>query len=187
VAGNNATEVVVGANGQVYVGPTTASAPTGINSTLATPWVALGFCSEDGAKITDSKTIQDIGAWQSFYPIRKLVAAREFTVDFALRQWNQDNVPFAFGGGSITNVSGGFKFTPPDPSVIDERSLTLTWQDGLKRYMLYVPRGIHTANTEAAFMRTAASDLAISFSALSDGITAPYQLFTDDPAFTSSV
>jgi hypothetical protein len=187
MAGNNVTEVVVGATGKIYVGPTSATAPTNINSPLVTPWVELGFVSEDGAKLTDAKTIENIGAWQSFYPIRRILTAREFMVDFAMRQWNQDNVPFAFGGGSVVNNSGGWKFTPPDPSTIDERSLTLTWADGIKRYMLYVPRGIATANTEAQLQRTSPADLAISFSALSDGVTSAYTLFTDDPAFTSSL
>jgi len=188
MAGNDSTEVVVGANGRIFVGPTTATAPTDIDDidTLDALFVEVGFVSEAGAKITDSKTVVNIEAWQSFYPIRRIVTAREFMVDFAMRQWNGDNVEFAFGGGSIVTTANGFEYTPPDPEVIDERSLILWWADGTKTYLLYVPRGMATANTEATLSRAAAADLAVTFSALSDGTDPAYLLFTDDPAFSSS-
>lgn len=189
MTGNSSTEVVVGANGRIFVAPTSATGPNDISdiNSLAAQFIELGYVSEDGAKITDSKTIEDIGAWQSFYPLRRIVTAREFTVEFAMRQWNDVNVSFAFGGGTVaaTGVTG-WSYTPPDPSTIDERSLVLWWADGSKQYMLYIPRGIATSNTEANLTRTAAADLAITFSALSSGVTAAYQLFTNDPAFSSN-
>lgn len=188
MAANDSTQVIVGANGRVFVGATTTTAPNDIGdiSSLNAGFKEVGFCSEDGATVSDSKTIQDIGAWQSFYPIRRIVTAREFTIEFAMRQWNDDNIKFAFGGGTIVNASVGWKYEPPDPSVIDERSLILFWEDGTKRYMLYIPRGITTSNTQAQLQRNNPADLAVTFSALSDGSLPAYQLFTDDPAFNPS-
>ena len=183
--GNDASQVVVGANGQVYVGPLAADAPTAVDDTLDTDFIELGFVSEDGATITDSKTVENIGAWQSFYPIRRIVTEREFTVEFAMRQWNGDNITFAFGGGVVLG-GPNFSYTPPDPGEIDERSLILKWQDGTKNYLLYIPRGMATASTVANLRRAQAADLPITFSALSDGDDAAYTLFTDDPAFAGA-
>jgi hypothetical protein len=42
-----------------------------------------------------------------------------------------------------------------------------------------------TANVEAKLVRNAAADLAITFSAISDGSLPAYTLFTDDPAFAA--
>lgn len=181
----NANEVVVGANGQIYVAATTVAGPTAVDSVLDVGFTELGFMSEEGAKISDAKTVEAIGAWQSFYAIRRIVTAREFSVSFALRQWNRENVPFALGGGLVTGTPGDYKYTPPGPSVIDERSLVLDWQDGTKNFRLYIPRGMTQDSVESALMRTAAADLPIVFSVLSDGVTDPYSLFTDDPAFAS--
>jgi hypothetical protein len=187
MAGNDSTEVVVGANGRAFVGPPTATPPTDITDidTLDPDFIEVGFISEAGAKITDSKTVVNIEAWQSFYPIRRIVTGREFMVEFAMRQWNGDNVMFAFGGGTVSDTADGFSYTPPDPETIDERAMILWWQDGTKQYLLYVPRGMATANTEAVLSRAAAADLAVTFSALSDGTDPAYTLFTDDPAFAS--
>jgi hypothetical protein len=184
---NNANQILVGANGQLYLAAASTAAPTDISSAVGAGWSGLGFVSEAGASITDGKEITDIGAWQSFYPARKLVTAREFSIAFALRQWNGFNVKFSFGGGTIASQGGGkWKYDPPSASTIDERAFLMDWQDGTKNYRLYVARGLASANTEATLARTAASDLAITFSALSDGTTSPYVLYTDDPSFAQS-
>jgi hypothetical protein len=184
---NNANQILVGANGQIYLSASGTAAPVDISSVASVSWSGLGFVSEAGASITDGKEITDISVWQAFYPARKLVTARQFDVSFAMRQWNGFNVKFAFGGGTITSQAGGkWKFDPPSASTIDERAFLMDWQDGTKNYRLYMARGLATANTESTLARTAASDLAITFSALSDGTTAPYTLYTDDPAFNQS-
>lgn len=189
MTGNSSTEVVVGANGKIYVAPAGTTGPTSIDdiATLDPAFIEVGFISEDGATVTDAKTVENIGAWQSFYPIRRIVTAREFTVAFAMRQWNDVNVKFAFGGGTVTLQAGiGWKYTPPDPSTLDERSMVLWWADGAKEFLLYIPRGITTADTESVLTRNAAADLPITFSALSDGSAAAYSLFTNDPAFSAA-
>jgi hypothetical protein len=103
----DSSQVVVGANGQIFVAPTDTAAPTAVDDVLDVAFVELGFVSEDGATVTDSKTVENIGAWQSFYPIRRIVTAREFMVAFAMRQWNAENIPFAFGGGLVTSAATG--------------------------------------------------------------------------------
>ncbi len=184
---NNANQILVGANGQIYLNAASTAAPTDISSTPAASWSGLGFVSEAGASISDGKTITDVEVWQAFYPARKLITAREFSISFAMRQWNGFNVKFAFGGGTIASQGGGkWSFTPPAPGTIDERAFLMDWQDGTKNYRLYMARALATANTESTLARTSASDLAITMSALSDGVTSPYVLYTDDPSFNQS-
>lgn len=179
----NANQVVVGGTGLVLVAPTTEAAPTNATTPLTGNWQDLGFTSEDGVTVTDSKDIEEIGAWQSFYPIRRIITGRDFTVSFALRQWSRVNVILALGGGTVTG-SSPWTYTPPSPGSIDNRSLVVSWQDGSKSYRLYVPVGMVTESVETNITRTGASDLPITFSATSDGTTNPYTLFTTDSSFS---
>ncbi|MGH2651763.1 MAG: hypothetical protein ACRDHK_11200, partial [Actinomycetota bacterium] len=180
-----AEQVVVGANGQVWVALDGATAPTDATTdpnTVDSDYANLGFASEEGATFNESKEITDIGAWQSFYPIRKIVTARAIAVSFMLRQWNRDTIEFALGG-DVTGSTGDFEFTPPSPEELDLRALILDWQDGDKNYRLYVPSGIVTGAVETNLVRTGAADLPIEFSAIDPGGADIYTIFTDDPAF----
>jgi hypothetical protein len=182
----DAGQVVVGTNGQVWVGAVGSTAPTDATTnpnTVDPDYIDLGFVSEDGATFNEGKEITDIGAWQSFFEIRKIVTGRSVGVSFALRQWNRDTIEFALGG-TVAGTAGDWTFTPPDPSVLDERAMILDWQDGDKNYRLYFPRGIVSGDVETSFTRSAASDLPIEFSPIDPGAGDDiYTLFTDDPAF----
>lgn len=184
---NSSDEIVVGANGTIWVGPTDVTEPTDVSTAMTSvdgDWVELGFVSEDGVTWTDGKTVNPIPVWQSFYAARRVVTERENMVAFVLRQWDAVTVPFAFGGGEVTANGGEWQYTPPSPEELDERSMCVEWQDGNKNYRLYFPRGMVTENVETKLTRGAAADLPITYAALSDGSEDIYTLFTDDPAFT---
>src|SRR5678816_3250708 len=137
-----AEEVRVGANGQIYVADAGTAAPASVLSALDPAFSsALGYTSEDGVTATDGKTIVEIPAWQSFYPVRTIVSGRTFTAAFVLRQWNRDTIALAFGGGTFTDLGGGVtEYDPPDPSTLDLRIAVIDYQDGTINYRLVIPR-----------------------------------------------
>jgi hypothetical protein len=183
---NDAAQVVVGANGSVWVAATSGGAPTDVATPLDGDWTDLGFISEDGATFTEGKDITDIGAWQSFYPIRRIITGRSIQLSFALRQWNKDTIEFALGG-AVEENTGEFKYTPPSPEEFEERAVILEWADGTKAYRLYMPRGIVSESVETSLVRTAAADLPVTFAATDPGAGVDaYTLFTDDPAFAAA-
>jgi hypothetical protein len=181
----DAAEIVVGANGSIFVAPTDATLPTDLATPLDAEFADLGFVSEDGATFQVSMTAAEIRVWQSFFPVRRIVTDRGTQLAFVLRQWNADTVVLAFGGGEIDDVTnpGEFIYEPPDPELIDERALVLEWQDGDSSFRLLFPRGNVTENVETQLVRTAAADLPITFGALASGVQKPFRLFTDHPAF----
>lgn len=182
---NNANNVIVAGDGKVYVGPTSTPAPSNYTTALNAGFLELGFISEEGATFTESKDITDINAWQSFYPIRKLVTSRNVQIAFALREWNKRVIEFALGGTVTTNAAE-WKYTPPTPSATGVKSLVLEWLDGSKGYRLYFPQGIVTEAVESTLTRTASADLPVTFSAIDPGTgTNIYTLFTNDVAFSS--
>jgi len=183
----DATEVVVGANGDVYVAPVGTNLPLDVDDALDPAFSeALGFTSEDGVTATDGKTTENIGAWQSFYPLRTLVTERNFTVAFVLRQWNQDTVSLAFGGGTFTATGSHTTYTPPDPAYIDERVLIVDWEDGDDQFRLVVPRTIVSEDVETQITRTAAADLSITMTVLAPAEgNEPWLFMTNAVRFSS--
>lgn len=180
-------DIVVGADGSILVGAVGATPPAGIADPWGGDWLELGYADENGAKFTDGKTIVDILVWQLFYPARKIVTARDFTVEFALRQFDGPTVSLAFGGGAVTAITGGFRYTPPEPSFIDERALGLEWLDGDKVYRLVVPRGLVTSNVTAEVKRSAPTDLPITFGVIGSDSAEPWYFDTNDDSFADLV
>lgn len=182
----NANQVVVGSNGKIWVADIGTTAPTRASTAMPAGWIDLGYVTENGATFHEGKTITDIGAWQSFFPVRKIVASREVTVGFEMEQWNNATIEFAFGG-SVASNSGEWTYTPPAPEVLDYRQLTLEWYDQGHNYRLYVRKGLVADAVETPLVRTGAAVLPISFAALDPGSGASvYSLFSDDVAFSLS-
>lgn len=182
----NSNQIVVGGNGTVWVAPLDTTQPTNPTAAPVAAWLKLGYVTDAGATITDTKALNPIPAWQSFYAVRQIIASREFTVAFGLLQWSQDTVKLAFGGGTISNPSAGvFKFVPPSPEDVDYRMLMLDWVDDTKNYRLIVPKGLSTETVNPTVARTDAAILPITFAAVPATGTDAYVLYTDDPSFSS--
>lgn len=183
----NADSIVVAANGTVRVAPVGTTQPTDPTAAPAAAWLDLGYVSEDGVTFTDSKEIEDVLAWQSFYPVRKIITGKDATLSFALREWDERSIPLAFGGGTVTSPSAGvWRYEPPAPGTLDLRALMIDWEDGDKDYRLIIPRGLVTEAVETNLTRTGAADLPITFSAIPASTSDdPYVLLTNSIAFSS--
>ena len=183
------SEIVVGANGSIYVAPVGSPLPASIDDPLDdSAWVDLGYASEDGVTWTDGRSLFEVMVWQSFYAARRGVESREGSAAFQLMQWNGENVKLAWGGGDITaDAEGAYRYTPPSPEDLDERALCVEWSDGSKDYRLVLPRGNVSENVETNLVRTEAAALPITFSLLGSDGADPWFFQTNDPAFADAV
>lgn len=189
----DSSEVVIGANGNVYTAPFGTALPTNIATALNAAFVEHGYVSEDGVTFRDDKEVEDIEAWQSFYPVRKVVSSKTSGVEFVLRQFNPDNAALAFGGGSVDVASGVATYTPPLPGELAEISTVVEWVDGDSTFRLVVPKGLVTGEVESNLVRTAAADLPIAIEATPDGEavdgepeTFPFYIVSDHPAWIAA-
>lgn len=181
----DAEDLVVAANGRVYVGPTTATLPTDESEALDSDFVDLGYLTDAGLTVSPSMTVESVQPWQSFYSVREIVTARELTLGMELLQFNADTTVLAFGGGVVTEESSGhFKLVPPSPETIDKRSAVVDWQDGDKKYRLVVPVCMMSEGGEFTLARTSPATLAVTLKALGVDGDDPWILYTDDVAFT---
>ncbi len=191
MAWTNADELIVASNGAVYFAPIGTTLPKeGDDPTaaLAGAFVGAGWITENGAGFSVSSEVTDFKAWQSRQAIRREKTGQEISLSFAFQQWNEENVPFAFGGGTVTDQGGGlysYAF-PASDEALDERSLVIDAQDGDENYRIVVPRGNVTDAVQTQFQRGAVAELPITFKALepeTGGIAA--YLLTDSPAFAT--
>lgn len=186
---NDPTEIVLGGTGQLYVAATGSTAPTTPSSSLAaSTWTGLGYTTEDGVATSSSPEIQRFGAWQTKQDIRRERGKESFTINATLLQWNESNLPFVFGGGSITDLGGGnYKFTPPtSSSALVEKSLVCDVVDGSNIVRIYIPRGTVVDGTDSTFNRSSLSTLSFSFEAMEpDDGTPAFSVFTNLAGFAT--
>lgn len=182
--GNSADEIRVAANGSVYVAEQGTTLPASIAAALDSAFINTGYTNEDGVVFLDGKTVEPINVWQSFYPPRLIVTEKEASATFALMQWDMENIKFAYGGGDVVEDSPGeYTYSPPAPGTIDERSMVIEWVDGAYTYRLIIPNGMVSDNVETNLVKTAASELPITFGVLGEDGVDPWYIQTDDPAF----
>lgn len=191
---NDVDEIVVGANGSIHVAPVGTAAPADPVEAYGAGWVDLGYASEDGVTLTVSKELGTVDVWQSFFPGRRMVTGRDLAAAFVLRQWNEGNIVLAWGGGEVTHVVADgppavvehWRYEPPAPEDVDERTLAVDWVDGTKHYRLIIVRGMVTENVETKLAKADAADLPITFGIIGEDGVVPWFLLTDDPAFAAS-
>lgn len=170
-----AEEVFVAGGGHVYIADIGATEPTDTTTPWDSDWVELGYTTDAGVTITPGQTITDIPAWQSRYPVRRIVTAETFDVAFGLLQWNQDTLSLAFRGGTWV----GDVYTPGAAGVVDERALGIEAIDGDKITRIIIPRGMVTDVGGINLVRTGANPLPITFSALADDSGDPFTIIAD--------
>jgi len=187
VAWNNANEIVVASNGQVYVAPVGTPLPASSVAALNAAFVGLGFATEDGATLTVTPEVTDYMAWQSRSPVRREKVSQEIQIAIALMQWNEQTVPVAFGGGVVSGSAGAYRYDlPKDDAALDERAMILDAVDGAVHLRWVFPRGNVTEAVEAAFQRGAPASLPITFKALAPAADAsPGYFLTDSAGFAA--
>lgn len=147
----SADKVVVGVTGKVYVGATSATAPTTTTSTL-TGFAELGYVSADGVEYAIDKSTNQIRAWQNSDLVRESVTEGTVTYKFTLLETNLDVLKAYYGVSTIT--SGKVQVNPVNTG--GRQSFVFDVVDGAKAIRHYVPAGeilavepIKVANGEA--------------------------------------
>lgn len=176
------TEIRVGANGSIHVAPIATALPTTPTAALASPWINLGYTTEDGVTFARDPSFNDIKGWQSKRTLRKILDSETMMASFELIQWNKDTVALAFGGGAVTEPTDDvFRYDFPDPEDMDERAMVISWLDGDISNRLVCPRVQVASAIEIKLTRTEETRLAVEAELL-ENTTAIAFILTDDPS-----
>lgn len=130
-----ADNVVVGITGKVYVGATSATAPSSSTSAL-TGFTELGYVSADGVTFTTERATNQIRAWQNADLVRESVTEGTVTYAFTLLETTQEVVEAYFGASM---VNGKIELVPT--STGGRKSFVIDVVDGAKAIRHYVPAG----------------------------------------------
>lgn len=177
-------EVVVAGDGRVYVAPVGTAFPD-FGDAPAAPWVELGYFTNDGVTVKVGRETKDIEAFQSLEPIRVIVTKRPVDVSFKLMQTNAPQVELALGGGTFAEegTSNVYRYTPSDPSFVDERAVLVEIEDGDDTYRVELPRCLNKAGVEFSFKREEEVMFPIELSVLKPASGSSFEIVTDAPQF----
>lgn len=135
----DSSKVRVAVSGEVSMGPTTATAPTGTSGGL-TGFDGLGYVSEDGVTETRDRSSDPIKAWQNGATVRTVVTDSGLTYSFTLLETKKETVEL-FYGTTVTQAVGEGDFVIVPASTGGRRSFVLDVVDGAELLRVYIPQG----------------------------------------------
>lgn len=181
MAGTNSSEIRVAGVGRLYVAPSGTKVPTTFSTDTTTDWASwknLGFTTGDGVTFSKKDKLEPIDVWQAVSPVHFVYSDRDLTLKFSLLQFNEDTLPFFMGGGTVgaldaTGSPGVYTYDVAERPFADVRALGLEFTDvrasdgSTVTYRFGIPRGQVTASDDIKLARKAASQLGITFTAMS--------------------
>lgn len=182
----DAGDIRVAGNANIYLAPLNTAFPAW-DVAPAAPWVDLGYVTTDGITANYGREITEIYAMQSADPVRIIATRAPKTIAFAMMQQGRDQLILALGGGSYALEAAEidvYRYTPPDPSVIDERAMLVEFVDGTNTYRFEYKRVQNREGVEEKFVREDAATLPVTMQILvpADG-GAAFEMVTNDPAY----
>lgn len=179
----DASQVRVGVTGKLLVAALGSTLPTDVTTPWAAAWTDLGLIDEKGVSQKPSMSKKDIKSWQSFYPVRTVITERGLEWKVRLIQKTGSVLRLAHGGGTVTALGGGiYKFTPPSPTTIDERSFGLEVVDGsiIDRY--YIQRSIVSDTGDIQFVNNDSEGFELTLTTLNPAAGNPWEMISNDAA-----
>jgi hypothetical protein len=184
---NDADNVRVGLNGSVYIAPKGTTAPADLDAAWGSGWVDLGYLSDDGVEMSYSTDTEDINAWQSLSPVRKVLTGVDMTLGFTAIELKTSTVTLYFPSATMTDVSPGVhKLSIPAAPEPDERAIGLEWVDGDIKNRLIIARGEVSDRDSITLARSSAVQLPMTVSAYADTAPEIAVWLSNDPAWAAA-
>lgn len=182
----DADNVRVALNGSVYIAPKGTTAPADLTEAWGTGWVDLGYLSDDGVELNYSTDTEDVNAWQSLSPVRKILTGVDMTLGFTCIELKTSTATLYFPSATMTDVSTGVhKLAIPAAPTPDERAIGLEWTDGAVTNRLIISRGEVTNRDSITLARSGAVALPMTVSAYADTAPEIAVWLSNDPAWAA--
>lgn len=181
----NTDNVRVGSNGRLYVGSIGSTAPTDVTTAWDAAWKDFGYLSDDGVSMPFSTENEDINAWQSLSPVRRILTGVELTFQFTALEFKRDVITLFFPDSTISTSGGvhtmGINAAPDS----NERAFGLEWTDKGFTHRLVIPRGEVTDRGEVPISRSGAVGLQMTVTAYATSSPDLATWLTDDTAWAA--
>lgn len=185
----DATQIVVAGTGVVSIAPYGTALPDGstaVRESLDAAFVDLGFTTEDGVELTDGVSVNEVMAWQSSYPVRRLVSEYTGAVGFSLLQWSKDIFEQVLSGVVTEEVADTVhKFTPTRAGVVAEKSMVVDFDDGTEEYRWVFPKVGLASDIVIPLVRTDAAVIPTEWGVIGGDAAGAWFMLTSDENFST--
>lgn len=184
----NADEVRVALNGNIYVAPVGTTAPADLTSAWGAGWSDLGYLNDDGVEMEYATDTEDIMAWQSLSPVRKVLTSVDMTMAFTAIQLRAAAVTLYFPDSTISEVSAGtvYKLDIPAAPGPSEHAFGFEWVDGNITNRVILPRGEVTDRESINHQRGEAVGLGMTVSAYASSAPELAIWLSNDPSWATA-
>lgn len=175
------TRILVAQMARCFLSPVGTPAPAGPVAALDTPWREVGLFTPDSLAWTTDPTFEEVRSHQSNYPTRRFQTGDAATLEVDLQEYSAENMMAVYGGGAVTTVTGGVKFTPPAIGGRSQISVILEITDGPKIFRRVVPVAEQVEGVSQSFPKTAETTLPLRLAVIGGGVgSAWYDLVVSD-------
>jgi hypothetical protein len=183
----DADNVRVGLNGNVYVAPIGTTAPTDLTTAWGAAWKDLGYLNDDGVEMEYSTDVEDIMAWQSLSPVRRVLTSVDMTLAFTAIELRAATVTLYFPDSTITEVSAGtvYRLDIPAAPGPAEYAFGFEWVDGTITNRVVIPRGEVTDRESVNHQRGEAVGLGMTVSAYASSAPELATWLSNDPVWAA--
>lgn len=185
------SSVLVGTPDQLTTGaiakaPIGTALPTDAVTALGSAFVAGGYVSEDGLKLTPSISTSDIRDWSGSL-VRRIIQTFDGTLSWNMLQTDEESLKVAFGDANVTATaatsSHGNQLSVSLNATLPERSSwAFSMKDGDHRIRVVVPDGQVTTVGEVSFTAGGAIVWPVTLSCYPDSSGNCIYIYTDDGA-----
>lgn len=185
------SNVLVGTPDQLTTGaiakaPIGTALPTDAVTALGSAFVAGGYVSEDGLKLTPSISTSDIRDWSGSL-VRRIIQTFDGTLSWNMLQTDAESLKVAFGEANVTATaatsSHGNQLSVSLNATLPERaSWAFSMKDGDHRIRVVVPDGQVTTVGEVSFTAGGAIVWPVTLSCYPDSSGNCIYIYTDDGA-----
>lgn len=178
--------VRVGLDGRIYVAPKGTTAPTDLTSPWAAGWVDLGLMSPDGVEMTYATETEDVDAWQSLSPVRKILTGVDMSLAFTAIECKRDVITLYFPESSIGTAGGVHTLSIKSAPESDERAFGFEWTDSGITNRIVLARGEVTERGSITTSRGGAVSMQMTVSAYATSSDDIATWLSDDPAWAAA-
>lgn len=170
--------------GAIAKAPIGTALPTDAVTALNSAFVAGGYVSEDGLKLTPSISTSDIRDWSGSL-VRRIIQTFDGTLSWSMLQTDEDSLKAAFGDANVTVTAAtsghGKQLSVSLNATLPERSAwAFSMKDGENRIRVVVPDGQITTVGEVGFTSGGAIMWPVTLSCYPDASGNCIYIYTDD-------
>ena len=136
----NGSNVRVGVTGEVNVGPSSTTPPTGTTGPVPVGMKGLGCVDEKGVTEDPNKSTKEIKIWQNGATVRTLVSDGKLTYKFRLVETTAETVAL-FYGTTVTQTAADGSYVINPTSTGGRKAFLIDVLDGANVRRIWIPQG----------------------------------------------